>query len=230
MKTFDINVARNPRHAARLATEFFLRQIATITRGFEGDFLLGLVFVGVSAANNRRITRSPELIRLYPALTDVPAEEHCAPVSVSALARSLGMPFETTRRYVIRLIDRGLCVRTREGLVLTRAALASDMAVDMIARSNADLRTFLAAVRRDRYISSSNGRSAQIFDDATVTRNPRQAVRLTIEYFLRGVQANAAFFEGDFLISLVLLGVLYQPTIRLTHGSSQDAAGSIPWG
>ncbi len=223
MQMFDVDVARNPSHAARLATEFFLRQIVTIARGFEGDFLLGLVFIGISAANNRRITRSPDLIRLYPALTDVPAEEHCAPVSVAALARSLGMPFETTRRYVIRLIDSALCARTDDGLLLTRAALASDKVVDMIATSNADLRIFLAALRRDGYISSSNGPSAQSLD-AIVTRNPRQTVRLTIEYFLRGVKANADYFGGDFLIALILLGILSANNRRIIRAPEVAAA------
>ena len=207
MPTFDEIVTRNPRHVARRATEFFLRQVLTISECFEGDFLLGLVFVGILAANNRRITRSPEIIRHYPTITDVPGEEHRAPTSVAALARSLGMPFETTRRYVLKLIDMGMCARTAAGLVLTHAALSSDISIDMVAQSNADLRLFLAALGRDGALRKPTGRSKPTLE-VNAARNPRQAARLTIEYFLRGVQENAKFFKGDFLIALVLLGIL----------------------
>ena len=76
-------VTRNPRHAARLTTELFLRQVLVISDLFDGDFMLGLVFVGIAAANNRLLLRRPEVLRDYPGIMDAPPSELREPSATS---------------------------------------------------------------------------------------------------------------------------------------------------
>ena len=45
------------------------------------------------------------------------------PVSISQVAKSLGMPFETVRKQVHKLIDAGLCVRVEGGVIVPQTSL-----------------------------------------------------------------------------------------------------------
>ena len=103
----------------------------------------------VLSANNRRIIRTPEIAAAYAAITDVPAAGHRAPISVTALTRSLGLSYETTRRKVHRLIDKGMCSRTDDGLIITDEALSGERFVELIRVGNANLRKLLTALQRD---------------------------------------------------------------------------------
>ncbi len=145
-------VTRNPRHAARLASEYFLRQVMIISDLFAGDFLLGLVFVGIAAGNNHLLLRDPEVLRAYPGLMDVPPNELRVPITVSALARSLGLSFETTRRHVNKLIQMEACMRSRRGLIITERFLISDGVVGAVKKINADLRVFISVLRKESMV------------------------------------------------------------------------------
>jgi biotin operon repressor len=151
-QSLDEIVTRNPRQATRLTIEYFLRGVKANAEYFEGDFLFALVLLGILSANNRRIIRSPEIAAAYPAITDVPAASHRAPISVTALARSLGLSYETARRKVHRLIDKGMCARTDDGLVLTDQALSGERFMELIRVGNANLRKLITALQRDGLI------------------------------------------------------------------------------
>lgn len=56
------------------------------------------------------------------------------PVSINALAASLGRPFETTRRHANALIEDGLIARSSAGLSVTAAAMAEPRVVQLTDR------------------------------------------------------------------------------------------------
>jgi hypothetical protein len=143
-------VARNPRLTVRITTQFFLRQVEALAGLFDGDIILGLIFAAIGAANNKRILHSPDLLDAYGTISAVPPAQYRVRISVSALARSLGFSYETTRRHVKELIARGFCEQNREGLILTDAALLSDDVVELIKKSNADVKWYITALRRGR--------------------------------------------------------------------------------
>jgi hypothetical protein len=135
------------RFTARATTDFFLRHVTTVASLFDGDFITGLVFVAIGAANNRKI---------QPGKSDGAgrdaegSDNEWTPIPVAALSRTLGLPYETTRRHVAKLIERGACVRTDEGLVLTQEAVESEPVVAAFKKSNADVRWLISALRRGR--------------------------------------------------------------------------------
>jgi hypothetical protein len=143
-------VARNPRLTARITTEFFLRQVEALAGIFDGDIILGLIFASIGAANNKKILHSPELLDAYGTISAVPPARYRVRISVSALARSLGFSYETTRRRVKELIARGLCEQNAEGLMLTDRALLSEDLIELIKKSNADVKWYITALRRGR--------------------------------------------------------------------------------
>ena len=93
------------RGAVRLLSDFLLRCAeATVSR--TGDLVAGLVIL--------------PLLALAAGAEGVPA-----PMSAAAIARRTRLPAETVRRHAVALVERGMCVSGRSGLVLAGPELNS---------------------------------------------------------------------------------------------------------
>ena len=134
------------RAAVRATTEFFLRQAQLLSELAGGDLLLGLLFLAITDANTRHLAERPD--GRYQSIDDIPADDLRRPISVMALAQSLGLPYETTRRYVGRLIEGGLCERVARGLIVPERALQQERTKTTTQRSFQDVRRFVASLRR----------------------------------------------------------------------------------
>ncbi|HRD27564.1 MAG TPA: hypothetical protein PLO65_04610 [Caulobacter sp.] len=96
--------------AARLAGEFFVRGVEIVARAHGGDLLRGIIFTAIAVANSEAAPMTGGGAR--------------RPVSVMSIAHSIGVPYETTRRYVNMLVADGLCVREgRRGVIVPEQAL-----------------------------------------------------------------------------------------------------------
>lgn len=104
---------------ARLSV-LFVFDVTRISRG-EGDLLEPLLLTAILQANQSALPSRPDLQLLYGTGTWALPDEHRRPISVSALAQSLGLPFETVRRRTQALARRGLCVAAPAGLYVPQA-------------------------------------------------------------------------------------------------------------
>jgi DNA-binding Lrp family transcriptional regulator len=118
---FDPN---NPpyRLAGRIVVEYVLRFTEPITR-YIRDVVTGVTLMELILANTE------ELDGGQPSAEDLGSEGVLAdhvrkPISITALARRLDIPHETTRRHVRQLLDRGLCAKVRGGYIVPAEALA----------------------------------------------------------------------------------------------------------
>jgi DNA-binding Lrp family transcriptional regulator len=110
------------RAVARLATDYVLRVVDTIMTNL-GDPLAGLILLEVLRSNTEQF--SSEMRGGAGTLPqDFVPDELRRPVRVAVVARRLGLPTETVRRHAGELIERGLCAKTPEGLVVPAQALA----------------------------------------------------------------------------------------------------------
>src|SRR5665213_1096449 len=109
----------------RLAMAYLLDAIA-VFRG--GEHLLdALLTSAISQANVAPITRQADLQVTYAAPEAPPPDDMRRPVSINALATSLGLPFETVRRRVRGLLDRGTCESVGGGVIVpTRVVTSPD--------------------------------------------------------------------------------------------------------
>jgi len=109
----------------RLALAYLLDAIA-VFRG--GKHLLdALLTSAISQANVAPITRQADLQVTYATPEAPPPDEMRRPVSVNALATSLGLPFETVRRRVRGLLARGVCETVDGGVIVpTRVVTSPD--------------------------------------------------------------------------------------------------------
>ena len=109
------------RAALRLNAEYMLRNVEVVSEAAEGDLMGGLIFAAIMQANVRPISNDPKLGKAYGQLDTIPPDEMRWPVSVNALAESLKIPYETTRRHVNKLIKDGVCVKVANRGVIVPA-------------------------------------------------------------------------------------------------------------
>ncbi|MDI1364623.1 MAG: hypothetical protein PSX79_07110 [bacterium] len=97
--------------------------------------MLALVFIAAAQAGTQHLRHSPGYTERL--VGDLFPDEARRPISVSALARSLGFPVETTRRHVIKLVEKGFAVRTEGGGVLVTSDILRREALLRAVQSNA---------------------------------------------------------------------------------------------
>ena len=110
------------RHHLNLGADYALRLIRIFTDVFDGDVSLALVFIAAAQMGTRHLRDDGDY---FDKLEGEFFPDHLRqPVTVSALARSLGLPVETTRRHVVRLASTGYALRTEQGgVIVTSDAL-----------------------------------------------------------------------------------------------------------
>jgi hypothetical protein len=136
------------RIAARLSSDFFFRTAALVSELADGDLMEGLILRSIIAGNTNHLDSDPRQPRQYTSLDDPIPDELRRPISVLAVASGLGLPYETTRRYVNRLLKAGLCVRKKGGVVAVGGTVAEGPAFRRSLLANmANIRRFHAALK-----------------------------------------------------------------------------------
>jgi DeoR/GlpR family transcriptional regulator of sugar metabolism len=70
------------------------------------------------------------------------------PVSILAVAGSLGLPYETVRRYVTKLVKMGLCIRVRGGVIAPTSGMFRPMDGESMLANVANLRRLCKSLKR----------------------------------------------------------------------------------
>jgi hypothetical protein len=84
-----------------------------------------LLVMAINQANILPLTRDPAARRRYGDLASPAPDSERRAVSISAIADSLGLPFETARRHVHRLTARGACALENGGVIVPASFLSS---------------------------------------------------------------------------------------------------------
>lgn len=217
------------RVAARLANGFALDLVKL--GGFGRDVVDGLLLCAISQANVAQITRNPELQRRYATLDQPPPDELRRPVSISAIANSLRMPFETARRRISALADLGFIVTQPRGVVIPTAPMNSPF-YRMGATAHYELvRKLYVRLRGIGMFEDLPRPAGAPFDP----ENPpvRLVVRLSSDYLLRLAEPMGEYI-GDLVTGLVLMDLIHANTEHLpdTEGGEADAewtaSGFVP--
>ena len=138
MGTTSAQSATLTRQSLDLGADYVLRSLNLLSEVFGGDIVRGAVFLAVLQASSQHLRNDasrPEGARVEDAAR--------RPASLSAIARSLGLPVETTRRHVIRLAEDGFVTRTPAGGVVVLDANLDRPDLNRAAQAN---RVNLAAV------------------------------------------------------------------------------------
>jgi hypothetical protein len=219
----------NIRVAARLANGFALDLVKL--GSFGRDVIDALLMAAISQANVAQITRNPELQRLYATLDQPPPDELRRPVSISAIANSLRMPFETARRRITALIDLGIIVTQPRGVVIPTGPLNSPLYRTASARHYELVRNLYFRLRGIGMFEDLPRPTAGVFDP----ENPpvRLVIRLSSDYVLRLAEPIGQHI-GDLVTGLILMDLIHANTEHLpdTEGGEPDVdwtpSGFVP--
>ncbi len=211
------------RVAARLANGFVLDLVKLA--GFGRDAVDGLLLSAISQANLAQITRDPGLQRAYATLDQPPPDALRRPVSISAVANSLNIPFETARRRILALTDRGLLLTVDKGVILPQAPLNSPL-YRMAAQANYELvRALYFRLRGIGLLTNLPRPNGPIFaaDDPPL----RLVIRMSSSYLLRLAEHTNRLI-GDVVTTLIIMDLFQANTEHLEDtegGQSQDDWG-----
>lgn len=108
---------------SRAASDLFLRLIEAAGPAHSHHLVLTAVFAAIVAANQAAITHDRAAAWRYASEDSPVPDDLRVPVSVHTVALMLGMPVETTRRYVTLLIHEDKCRRIEgKGVVVPMSA------------------------------------------------------------------------------------------------------------
>lgn len=214
------------RVAARLANGFALDLVKV--GGFGRDAMDGLLLAAIGQANLAHVTRNPELQRAYATLDQPPPDDLRRPASISGIANSLRIPFETARRRITALVEQDIVRTTTRGVIVPQASSSSPL-YRRAAVTNYDLvRTLYFRLRAIGVLDDLAQPVGPAFDP---DRPPMGMVmRMSSDYLLRLAEPLNVFM-GDLVTALVLMDTIHANTEHLadTDGGT-DTQGWDPVG
>ncbi|MDB5471372.1 MAG: hypothetical protein JWR84_2932 [Caulobacter sp.] len=193
------------RIVGRALGEFVLQWTAAGARPFGGDIELAMVFLAIRQANVAGLAPGGD-------------EAQRRPISISAVANSLGLSRETTRRFVLKLESQGLATRGPEGIVIPLSAAEGQAMQTRRRELNAHTRDFVLLLRRCGVSFAQLGPldlpHVDPHDTALAARDPPLYVeRVMDRYMLRWAEASARDFENDMPLIRAYTGVI-QANVR----------------
>lgn len=122
--------------AVRAGQHFFIQLLRSLSTLTDGDIILAIVLVSVLDANTELLRRMDGNPGSFAIPNGPPPDELLQPVSVYAVAKNIGIPYETARRYVAKLVGMGLCAKVGEkGGVIVPATVRCSPQATAIAKS-----------------------------------------------------------------------------------------------
>lgn len=136
--------ADRSRVAIRLTVEHLLRSIQLLVSHTNNDLLTSIIFAAIGQANVAHLMGPDDD---YAGLAVIPPDEVRRPVSVLAIAQSLRLPYETTRRHVEKMVRSGACRRVKGGVIVPAAILDTPANRDLVRANMTNLRRLFRALK-----------------------------------------------------------------------------------
>lgn len=143
----DLSDPALQRYVMRLGVDQFLRMALSFSDLFDGNLLTGLVFLAITQASVQHLNNPPQL---NPDAQDGVFPDHLRrPVSVLGIAQFLGLPYETTRRHVMQLVERGYVTKMgSRGVVVPDEVMRRPDIDRLVAANFASVRTLVKGLQR----------------------------------------------------------------------------------
>ncbi|WP_304177043.1 helix-turn-helix domain-containing protein [Phenylobacterium aquaticum] len=205
------------RQLARLASHHFLNTASLIAETVNSDLITALTFLTISRANVRELVEDGVGVRDFAALEAVPPDDLRRAVSVYAVARELGIPYETVRRHARKLRNSGVVEMGPEGLTIPRSVYGAPGQIQAVAENWGLVRAFVSDANRLGVVAAG--------PHVTPSRDVRrQAVRLSIGFFLDNLAVLGRGLEQDALSALVFLAIGRGNLGHLAHDAEARSA------
>lgn len=142
--------AGHERALSRLSAEFVLRALHSVAKAYDGDLILAMVAVEMVAANTGHLAMAPA--DAYASYDHPVPDAVRRPVSALAIAGALGIPRETARRHVKKLVSLGYCQKVRGGYIIPAEILASEANLEVMRENAINLRRLIERLQDQDYL------------------------------------------------------------------------------
>lgn len=201
------------RQICRLGGVYLIERARFVARNIDRNFVTALIFLAINRANVCDITASPDAASRHLALGEIPPDSSRTPVTIYALARELGIPYETVRRHVGKLKAAGICVSVADGVIVPGRVFDSPEGRGGALDTVRAIRTLVAEAARSGVVARR--RYAPIAPDAPdVTL---QVARLSTDYFVHGLSLISRRAHLDVLSALVMITIGLMNTETITR-------------
>jgi hypothetical protein len=144
----------------RIGNRFFIDCATVLADYFDGDLIMGLVFVAIAEANVAHIEFDSEEALKYAALNAPPPDELRRPVTVYQVSKSLGLTYETTRRYAKKLVDGGYCEKGPHGFTVGAEVLSQPSFTRAFKRNRENFKVMIERIDTVRRLLGASTASA----------------------------------------------------------------------
>jgi DNA-binding Lrp family transcriptional regulator len=212
---------QDPRAAVHLATlatafrasnAFLLDGLKEI--GLGEDHIDRVILMAVTQSNVELVNRDPIHQLRYAELDSPPADAVRRPISISALAASVGLPFETVRRRILHLAGKGECVVTPNGVIVPSRILTTEVHRRTLIANYALTRRLYDRLKASNCLHDAVSVNDKVVEAGTNQRPIRLVARLSYNHFLRMLEALVSHV-GDLTMALILMAVLQENTSHL---------------
>ncbi|MDG2520710.1 hypothetical protein P7B02_04075 [Caulobacter segnis] len=196
----------------------FIRDCGAIARG-ERDPHDAFILSAIANASLTPVNRDPEANTYFSPADQPPPDELLRPISINAVAQSLGMPFETVRRRIGGLAREGLIAVTPAGVMVLSSTISSPAYVAMLTASYDRAGQFYRDMRALNAAQHVPSPTLVRQDDGPPVRVVGRAIS---DYFLRTAHILMRF-GGNLPTAAVLVEIVLENTADL------DDAGLTQW-
>jgi hypothetical protein len=209
---------------SRLSLGFTLDQVAAGLAGLSP--LDALLVLAVNQANIAPLTRDPAARQAYGDLDHAAPDASRRPTSVNAIANSLGIPFETTRRRLKRLEAEGVCtILPGAGVVIPEAFLTSPAYLQSVMAAHDRLVGFYGRLVDGELLDPLPATHYDVDDGVPL----RGAARLISDYLLRGLDGLMRE-TGDAVGAITFLAIVVASLDEVSWPPEHDwALTAVPF-
>ena len=206
------------RQVVRLCGVHTLATMRIATDAIDQDLISTMMFLAISRDNVRDVTILAQTSGAYAGMDDIPPDNLRRPVTVYALAKELGLPYETARRHANKLVTAGLATRSEEGLVIPAQVYGREGMLGSVELNWQETLRFIQALAT--YGVRSDAPAGTVAPDVR-----RQVLRVSVEFLLESLAMLMTAMDVDFLGALLCIAITRGNTQHLTEDPSVPYAG-----
>lgn len=198
------------RPGAHLSMNYFLDTTDRVSLWLGRDVVDSMVFLAILGENFRdQIFTGPDEIAT--------AVDERTPVSITALARVLDMPYETVRRHALALRAAGFCRKQKRGYVVPSQVADRLDLDDLLAGMTTATQGLLDNLAQvGAPLPSSTSPALKAMD--------RRSARMAIRYYVEGMADLCRTLNMDVIRSVILLNIIRRNHAAFEHGVGAGVA------
>ena len=136
------------RSLGRASADYMLRSLALIRKATDGNLLDALICLAVVRGNLAHYLGDEDFERMYGGLDAIPPAEVRRPVTIRGLADFLDLPYETVRRNVMRLAEKGMLEKRSGGYVVPIDVVRLEIWNEIIRANTVNVERLVRAYQR----------------------------------------------------------------------------------